>query len=390
MEPRLLLLALLTLATGARHAHGDPGGTGAVASGPTSAERDHGVESEVAGPPSYFVVPLHGVVGQEIVASVLEEAFEAGLRDGDTVLVLDIDSPGGLVSECEEIINLLSRERERRSIAYVRRALSAAAIISLACDEIYMHRDATIGAATAIQQTVFGAIEVEEKMKSVWRATCRRAAEIGGHDPLFAESMVDAKVQLRVVEDNGERKIEQVLRARDADLRAGRIITERGKLFTVTAREAEECGLAQGVVDDLEAVAKVAPGLSGWKLASTRGTKIVELHNRRFRAAVKRMEEELETAEEEFNLAIEFDPNRQEYRLGRGRRFTRESRAKWLGYTRACYEHLGRCERALGNLEDLMVRYPIFQLRSEVVSRRKKEIEDFREAIKRGARRRGI
>ena len=150
------------------------------------------VSAVAAAEPTFFVVPLHGEVGVEIAAKPMAQAFKTGLLDPKTVLILDIDSPGGSVAECEKIIDLLAKETERRTIASVRQGYSAAAIIALLCDEIYMEKNASIGAATAIITKEGKTTAVDEKMQSVWRSTCRRAAEIGGHNPLFAEAMVDA------------------------------------------------------------------------------------------------------------------------------------------------------------------------------------------------------
>ncbi len=96
------------------------------------------------------MIPLCGEVGKEIAPRQIKKAFSSGLQSSQTVLVFEIDSPGGLVSECEKIINLVAEQKDRRSIAFVKNAYSAAAIIALTCDEIYMADGASIGAATAI------------------------------------------------------------------------------------------------------------------------------------------------------------------------------------------------------------------------------------------------
>src|SRR2546422_561999 len=100
--------------------------------------------------PSYFLIPFQGTVGRELIAQKVKEAMAAGLKNSRTVLVLEFDSPGGLISECEAILALLAEQKERRSIAFIKNAYSAAAILALACDEIYMLENSSIGSAQAI------------------------------------------------------------------------------------------------------------------------------------------------------------------------------------------------------------------------------------------------
>src|SRR6185503_14629842 len=100
--------------------------------------------------PSYFVIPFKGEIGKTLVAAKVKEAMAAGLKDPQTVLVLDFDSPGGLIRECEAILELLAQQKERRSIAVIKNAYSAAAILALSCDEIFMLENSSIGCAQAI------------------------------------------------------------------------------------------------------------------------------------------------------------------------------------------------------------------------------------------------
>ncbi len=341
-------------------------------------------------PARYFVVPIEGVVGAEITAETIERAMKAGLDDEKTILVLAIDSPGGIISECEKIIDLLSEQRARRTIAYVKSALSAAAVIALACDEIYMHRDASIGAATAVEQTEKGLKAADEKVQSVWRSTCRRAAEIGGHSSLFAEAMVDPGVQLRVVDSGGTKKIERVITPSQEDLSSGRMVTVKGRLLTATAAEASRSGLALGVVGELEEISRVGFGLVGWREVNDRGVRIMKAHAARHKSDMKKIEKDLKTAGEHFDRAVEFDPNRQTYTVTNGNRFTPASRVKWVRYSKACYDHLSRCEKALGRASKLGEKYPIFEVQAAFIKERQEEIKAIRERIKRGARRAGV
>ena len=334
--------------------------------------------------PGYFVIPIVGAIGQEVTAATMERALKTGLKDDDTVLVLDVDSPGGLVSECEKIVKLLGGHESRRSIAYVRGdALSAAAIIALTCDEIYLNPIARIGAATAIRTDgEDGPSEVDEKFKSVWRTSCRRAAEIGGHNPLFAEAMIDPKVQLRLVErEGGEKDVEEVLFFEPTDAKRRRMVSVKGKLLTATAKEATRWGLGSGVVSELEAVGGTAEGLAGWAPVSRKGEEIMARFARDFERATKTMERAAETFEKEFERAVATDPTTKSYPLNRNRRFTAASRYKWVKYSKACHKHLRKAEQALLTMEKTCKRYPVLQGHVEVMKTARESLKDARKRI---------
>ena len=67
-------------------------------------------------------------------------------------------------------------------------AASAGALISIACDAIYMRTGSSIGAATVVDQT--GGV-MPDKYQSFMRGMMRSTAQATGRDPQIAESMVD-------------------------------------------------------------------------------------------------------------------------------------------------------------------------------------------------------
>jgi len=67
-----------------------------------------------------------------------------------------------------------------------------------------------------------------------------------GHNPLLAEAIVDAEMQLFVVETDGRKSVTE----QDGD--AATVITPKGKLLTVTDKEALACGLSAGTVSNYE------------------------------------------------------------------------------------------------------------------------------------------
>ena len=121
---------------------------------------------------------------QRMLVSGLEKADEAG---ADYVL-LDLDTYGGAVDAADSIRSAILRY-DKPVIAYVNmQAASAGALISIACDSIYMKTGSSIGAATVVNQN--GDV-MPDKYQSFMRGMMRSTAQAKGRDPKIAESMVD-------------------------------------------------------------------------------------------------------------------------------------------------------------------------------------------------------
>ena len=121
---------------------------------------------------------------QRLVILGLEKARDA---DADYVL-LDLNTYGGAVDAADSIRSAILRY-EKPVIAYVNmQAASAGALISIACDSIYMKTGSSIGAATVVSQT--GEV-MPDKYQSFMRGMMRSTAQATGRDPRIAESMTD-------------------------------------------------------------------------------------------------------------------------------------------------------------------------------------------------------
>lgn len=121
---------------------------------------------------------------QRLVTLGLEKAREA---QADYIL-LDLDTYGGAVNAADSIRSAILRY-EKPVVAFVNmQAASAGALISIACDSIYMKTGSSIGAATVVSQT--GEV-MPDKYQSFMRGMMRATAEANGRDPHIAESMTD-------------------------------------------------------------------------------------------------------------------------------------------------------------------------------------------------------
>ena len=198
----------------------------------------------------------------EDVADVVARALTVALRRRPEAVVFEIDTPGGVVAHAQRICRAIEETGGARSVAFVktgnaRGAFSAGALVAMACEAIYMAEGSSIGAATPYVRTKDGP-RFSEKMTSAFSASFRALAERRSRPPAVAAAMVDPDVDLREVTYKGKRQFVPGDRAAElaqAGASLGRWITRKGKLLTLTAREARDLGIAAGVVknrDDLQ------------------------------------------------------------------------------------------------------------------------------------------
>jgi membrane-bound serine protease (ClpP class) len=180
--------------------------------------------------PVVYVMPIEGIIDLGLapfVQRVLQEATEANSQ----AVILDINTFGGRVDAAVLIRDALL-EAKVPTVAFInKRAISAGALISLAAETIIMADGATIGAATPVQVGAPGAPAqpVEEKTVSYMRKEFRATAEQRNRPPDIAEAMVDADVEIPKV-------------------------IEKGKLLTLTTKEALDLQVADFRANDLTAV----------------------------------------------------------------------------------------------------------------------------------------
>ena len=123
---------------------------------------------------------------QRLVTLGLEKAREA---QADYVL-LDLDTYGGAINAADSIRSAILRY-EKPVVAFVNmQAASAGALISIACDSIYMKTGSSIGAATVVSQD--GEV-MPDKYQSFMRGMMRATAQANGRDPHIAESMTGSE-----------------------------------------------------------------------------------------------------------------------------------------------------------------------------------------------------
>lgn len=129
-------------------------------------------------------------------------AFDKAEEIGADLIVIDMDTYGGALYDADDI---RTRMLESEIPVYVfinKDAASAGALISIACDSIYMAPGASIGAATVVSGGTGEA--APDKYQSYMRSIMRATAEATGRDPRIAEAMVDEKLEVDSISKAGD------------------------------------------------------------------------------------------------------------------------------------------------------------------------------------------
>ncbi|MDJ0523157.1 MAG: NfeD family protein [Planctomycetota bacterium] len=198
---------------------------------------------------------------EALMLAYVTRRVDTAKEDGADCIVLRVDSPGGTVFHGKKIGDmLLDIPDEIHVVAWVPQlALSGAAFISLACDEVIMKAAASLGDSQPIVQGEGGKPEpVGEKFESPLRAWFRAYAEENGYPAALAEAMVTADIEVIRVRSKKDESL-HFLRGTDfrnanddAELvpghakselvQDGPAVVRKGELLTMTGQQALEYG----------------------------------------------------------------------------------------------------------------------------------------------------
>lgn len=196
-------------------------------------------------------------ISQEI-GSVTWVYLKKGLQNASEwnadLIVLHLNTYGGAVAYADSM-RMAILNTSIPVVSFIdMNAASAGALISLACDSIYMRMGASIGAATVVGQM---GEAMPDKYQSYMRSTMRSTAESQGRDtlrlpdgreevrwrrdPLIAEAMVDDRIAIAGVVDSG-------------------------RVLTFTAEEAVKHGYCEAVVSNISEIVTERFGFSDYTL----------------------------------------------------------------------------------------------------------------------------
>ena len=205
---------------------------------------------------------------EALMHAYIKRRVEAAQADGADCIVLRINSFGGRVDKSKEIGDLLLElPDDVHTVAWVpNKAISGAAFISLACRELLLTAQASIGDSQPIIQGEGGKPEpVGEKIESPLRTWFTAYAERNGYPVLLAQAMVSAHIEVLRVRSraDGTRHYvrgEDWRNAKDSDelipgypkedlLQEGPAVVRKGELFTITGAQARDYGFVKRTID---------------------------------------------------------------------------------------------------------------------------------------------
>jgi membrane-bound serine protease (ClpP class) len=182
--------------------------------------------------PIVYVISIEGMIDLGL-SPFLSRTIREAEKGGAAAVLLDINTFGGRLDAAVAMRDTLLNAPVR-TIAFVnQRAISAGALIALACETLVMTKAGTIGAATPVLSGSGETKAADEKSVSYVRKEFRATAEARRRPPEFAEAMVDADVEI-----------------------AG--VIAKGKLLTLTTSEALKHNMAELTADTVDAALKAA------------------------------------------------------------------------------------------------------------------------------------
>jgi membrane-bound serine protease (ClpP class) len=202
------------------------------------------------------LIRVEGVIAPGL-ETYLFRKLDAAKELGADLVILEIDSPGGLVIESQEIAERLQKLDWAHTVAYIPHwAISGAAIASLGCDEIVMAPHARIGDAGEIilgKDSLFRLAPA--KMVSYLTSFLRSLAEAKGRPPALAEAMADKDLKVFQVRDVKTGK-ETYISERDLNSNPDKwekkpkavAASGDGRFLALTGLEAVEVKLADALV----------------------------------------------------------------------------------------------------------------------------------------------
>lgn len=174
-----------------------------------------------------------------------QKVFKLAQEKKARYILIELNTYGGMVDIADSIRTKIMNSPIPVYVFINNNAASAGALISIACDKIFMRNGATIGAATVVdQEGKVAPDKYQSYMRSIMRATAEShgkkrlvsdtsQTEVWVRDPRIAEAMVDPSIKIEGIIDSG-------------------------KVLSFTANEAVQYGYCEGIAENIDEVLEKA------------------------------------------------------------------------------------------------------------------------------------
>jgi membrane-bound serine protease (ClpP class) len=192
------------------------------------------------------------------MAAYIERAVRQAGAAGDTTIILELDTFGGRVDSALKIVETMTGITGPRTIAFVKnKAISAGALIALACNSLVMQPNTTIGDCAPISFSPEGAQMLGEKFQSPLRAKFRTLARRNGYPVALAEAMVSAHLEISEVKMADRtlylnaNELAALPPAERQEIISQKVVVAKDELLTMDDVEARQLGFSQLTVSSI-------------------------------------------------------------------------------------------------------------------------------------------
>ena len=207
------------------------------------------------------LIEFHGEING-LLTGFFNRAMDKAEAAGADLILLEVDSPGGLKIESLQMARRLRDSKAYTVVIVENEAISGGSLVSIGCDEIQINPDAKFGDSGEIgfdtEQWAWRLIE--PKIESYLSRDARDLAESKGRNRDLAEAMVDSDhLVYSKVGDDGQLEFTAV--NSDEVLKPDppwELIpeTKKDRFLTVSGQRAVELELAQGYASSRQKIAK--------------------------------------------------------------------------------------------------------------------------------------
>ncbi len=215
------------------------------------------------------VFSLDNQISLELEAKAFADALNKAADNGPLFALLEIDTPGGRIDLAQKICATITETTNCKVITFVTGgkyggAISAGAAVAFACNKIYMAKDSSIGAATAIAisssgkavdlKDVYGE-DVGEKFSSFWQSYLASLAQRNERPGVLARAMINKDIEAIEIIDGDKRVFIEPINKKTQQ-KVIHTWSKKGSLLTLTASEAVGCKIADKIMNSRADVLK--------------------------------------------------------------------------------------------------------------------------------------
>jgi len=211
------------------------------------------------------VLSVNNAVELEVEAEAIEKIIFNASNKGPLFIIVQLDASGGQPSVIKRVCAAITETKNCPIYALVgggktKGVYGAATMLALACDRIYIAPQGSIGAAKMREGSAGDANEVNidlrerfgesvgEKFTSAYRAYIAALAEQNGRPGLLAMAMVDRNIEVMEVADGSGRAFIEPVNKKQNQV-VSRIWAMKGTLLTLSAQQAVQCKIADGIAE---------------------------------------------------------------------------------------------------------------------------------------------